>query len=137
MGYGRNKRRKAPSGAPDTPRGRRRQPSSRLFRNIKRLVLALMAFDPELCHQAIARQKWDSSRVLTMMAQLHEPQPGLKWALVERGDGWVSVYDDLLEAAEDCDLDHQALVACKVGEGKLSLRLDGKWVAVEATQAPN
>ena len=104
--------------------------------NINKLVLALRAFDPSLCRQTPEGEDWDMERVWAQADKLHEPQPGLNWAVLGIPGETVQVYDDLLEAAEECDLDRNIIVACKVEEEKLHLRLDGKWVSLPAYQVP-
>jgi hypothetical protein len=73
-----------------------------------------------------------------VLDKLHESHPGVCWAVVGTdGRDWCcDVYNDLVVAAEVFDPDHEVVVACEVGEGKLHLNLDGQWVAVPASKVP-
>jgi hypothetical protein len=48
--------------------------------NVKQIAAALIAFDPLLARQALAEEDIDMDRVKTVLARLHEVQPGIKWA---------------------------------------------------------
>ncbi len=104
--------------------------------NINKLVIALRAFDPSLCRQTPEGEDWDMERVWAQADKLHEPQPGLKWAVLGTPGETVQVYDDLLEAAEACDPDREVVVACKCEEEQLHLRLHDEWVSCPAFQGP-
>jgi hypothetical protein len=100
------------------------------------LTLALLAFDPVLAAQTMTDEGWDMDRVEVMLDRLHERQPGLYWAAVERDTRIAHVFENLIDAAENCDPDEGFIAACKFGDGELHLRLGGKWVSVSASLAP-
>ena len=107
------------------------------MKRIKQLAAAVMAFDPLIARQALAGENLDWDRVRKVIRRLCKERPGLRWAIVTKeGERLAAyVYDDLLEAAEDCDPDQGFLVACKVEDKKLHLSMDGKWVAFDAQVA--
>jgi hypothetical protein len=100
--------------------------------NIQKLVLAAMALDPALCEQAAADGDW--GRMFALMESLRERQPDLSWAVVGSSDDGVpiTVFDDLRDAAANCDPDEEFITACKVGDGELHLRMGDEWRTISA-----
>jgi hypothetical protein len=103
---------------------------------IEQLAAAVLAVDPLVCRQAQAREEPDGDHLQAVLDKLHEQRPGLQWAVLDVEECRAYVYDDLLEAAEDYDPEHDILTACRVGRGMLYLSMHGKWTAFPASGDP-
>jgi hypothetical protein len=94
----------------------------------QRLFLAVMAFHPVLCRQALSNRDWD--RVWELAEGLPESQRGVSWGVMERPTGCsipVTVFDRLIDAAANCDPENSFIVPCKEEDGKLYLKQGDEW----------
>lgn len=102
---------------------------------VNQLVAAMIAFDPLLFRQGRAGERPDGEHFKKVFARLHIRQAGAKWAVVDSLECAVSIYDDLLEAAEDNVPERTFLTACKVEDEVVYLSVDGKWVNFSSCRA--
>lgn len=89
-------------------------------------VVSLMAYSPEVW-MILDGHENDEQLVLSVLDLIHDQHDDLGWVALNMTKQSFRPFEELFDAADDCDLNHEMVVACKASKNGTFLRISGEW----------